>query len=122
MKRTVAFLLPIIMLFSMSACGTQPTNNAETKTIIDVAGDTVEIPATSIKNLIQAKRYQNPVISILRDIGYADALVSLLTLQTALFTAFGQDNAALIPVMNGITGSVICMAVLVLGIYMIYKT
>ena len=89
--------------------------------IYAVAAYTFIKMGTSIQNLIQAKRYQNPVISILRDIGYADALVSLLTLQTALFAAFGQDSTALIPVMNGITGSVICMAVLVLGIYMIYK-
>lgn len=89
--------------------------------IYAVAAYTFLKMGTSIKNLIQAKRYRNPVVSILRDIGYADALVSLLTLQTALFAAFGQDNTALIPVMNGITGSVVCIAVLVLGIYMICK-
>ena len=73
MKRTVAFLLSIIMLFSMSACGTQPTNNAETKTIIDVAGDTVEIPA-KVDTVINLVTYG---CQVMVGLGFGDYLTGI---------------------------------------------
>lgn len=42
--------------------------------------------------------------------------VSILTLQTAMFAAFGNGEEGLIRQMNGMTGAVVCLMVLGLGI------
>ena len=73
----------------------------------------------SIINMIKARKEKSALLSALRNIGYSDALVSLPSLQTALFAAFGQESGALIPIMNTLTGVAVCLMVLGLGIYMI---
>jgi len=57
----------------------------------------------------------------IRDIGYADALVSLLSLQTAMFVSFGSDDTLSRQMMNSITGGGACLMIFVMGIYMIYS-
>lgn len=65
---------------------------------------------------------KTPLLVTIRSIGYADACVSILSLQTAMFAAFGdmevKNSQAL---MNGITGVILCMLVLGMGIYGIHK-
>lgn len=75
----------------------------------------------SIINMIKARKEKSILLITLRDIGYSDALVSLLSLQTALFAAFGQAEDEFIPVMNALTGAAVCLMVLGLGIYMAQK-
>lgn len=74
----------------------------------------------SVIHLVKAKKEQDYCIQSLRNIGFAEALVSLLALQTAMFASFsdGQMNTA-IP--NAITGGVVVLIILTLGIYMIIK-
>lgn len=50
------------------------------------------------------------------------ALVSLLSLQTALFAAFGQDSGELVPLMNALTGAGVCLMIWGIGIYMVRKS
>ena len=76
----------------------------------------------AITNMIKARKANSILLVTLRDISYADALVSILSLQTALFAAFGQDSGAMIPIANALTGTGICLMIFVLGIYMIYKS
>lgn len=74
----------------------------------------------SIINMVKAWKKKSILLVALRDIGYSDSLVSVLSLQTALFAAFGQDSGNLVPTMNALTGAGVCLMVLVLGIYMVY--
>ncbi len=76
----------------------------------------------AIRNMIRAQKEKSLLLVTLRDISYADALVSLLSLQTALFAAFGQDSGAFVPLMNALTGAGVCLMILALGIYMIHKS
>jgi len=76
----------------------------------------------AIRNMIRARKEKSLLLVTLRDISYADALVSLLSLQTALFAAFGQDSGAFVPLMNALTGAGVCLMILALGIYMIHKS
>lgn len=76
----------------------------------------------SVVNLCRAKMSRNVYVSVLRYIGHADALVSLLSLQAAMVAAFGSENKTAAPVMNAITGLVVCGAVLVLGIQIVVKS
>ena len=79
---------------------------------------------TAVRNLFKAKKADNPLMSMLRHISQADALLSVLSLQTAMFASFagpGEDSAAFITTMNGVTGGLVCIIILLLGASMIIK-
>lgn len=54
-------------------------------------------------NMVKARKYKSPQIMGVQNIGYADALVSILSLQTAMFAMFDQGDMTLRTRMNGIT-------------------
>lgn len=76
----------------------------------------------AITNMIKARKENSILLMALRNISYADALVSLLSLQTALFAAFGQNSGAMIPTMNALTGAGVCLMIFAVGIYMVHKS
>lgn len=76
--------------------------------------------AAATGNMIKARRFKSLPVIGMRNIGYADALVSVLSLQTAMFAAFDDKNTSLRMTMNGITGTVVCVVVVILGITMVY--
>ncbi|MBQ8684987.1 MAG: hypothetical protein IJ514_02300 [Clostridia bacterium] len=72
----------------------------------------------SIVNLVRANKQTGYTIRALRDINLADAAVSVLALQTAMFHSFGDEglNTGLA---NALTGAAVCLVVLTLGVMMI---
>ena len=66
--------------------------------------------------VIKVGKRKSPLLSITRRIGYIDACVSILTLQTAMFASFAEGEEEMVQWMNGVTGAVLCLMVLVLGI------
>lgn len=72
----------------------------------------------AVYNAVKAKKYDDAVISTLRSINLADAFVSILALQAAMFKQFGED-ADMQGLMNMVTGTVVCVLTAALGIYMI---
>ncbi|WP_099468707.1 cation transporter [Konateibacter massiliensis] len=90
--------------------------------IFAVAAYTFYKVILSVINMIKTKKLKSPLLSTIRNIGYADALVSLLSLQTAMFVSFGEENGLNQQMMNGTTGAIICVIILVIGIYMIYNS
>lgn len=87
-------------------------------TIYASAAHTFYKATMSVIHLVKAKKVQDYRIQSLRNIGFAEALVSLLALQTAMFASFseGQVDTAM---SNAITGGIVVLVILVLGIYMI---
>lgn len=85
-------------------------------TIYAVAAYTFYKITLSIVHVIKAGRLQSPLLMIIRKIGCIDALVSILILQTALLAAFSVNQDRLIKVMNGLTGTAICLFGLGIGI------
>lgn len=73
----------------------------------------------SIVNIIRAGKMQSPLLVTIRNIGYADALMSVLSLQAAMFSSFGENSNVDPTWMNGITGACVCLMILAIGIYMI---
>ena len=73
----------------------------------------------AIINKVKVRKEKSLLLTTLRNISYCDSFVSLLSLQTALFAAFGQDAGEFVPTMNAATGTVVCLMILVLGIYMV---
>lgn len=73
----------------------------------------------SIINIIKASKKDEFLVQSIRNINFSDALISILALQTAMFTEFGSDfNHS---TFNALTGSIVCILIIALGIYMIVK-
>lgn len=85
-------------------------------TIYAVAAYTFYKIIMSTIQMIKVGKRKSPLLSITRRIGYIDACVSVLTLQTAMFASFANEEEELIKLMNGITGTAVCVMVLALGI------
>lgn len=74
-----------------------------------------------ILNVFKARKKQSGyTVQALRNVSLADAAVSLLTLQTAMFHAFAQPST-MTQLANALTGSAVCLTVMAVGIYMIIK-
>ena len=72
----------------------------------------------AIINIVKAQKQEDVVVKCLRNINMADALISILALQTAMFQEF-SPNSPLNSKFNAITGAVVSILTLSLGIYMI---
>ena len=68
-------------------------------------------------HLIRVGREKSPLLTILRRIGYLDSCVSILILQTAMFASFGDGRVEMERLMNGLTGSSVCVIVFTMGLY-----
>lgn len=58
---------------------------------------------------------------VLRNISFAEAAASVLTLQRSMLVTFGRIEKEKMYVMNALTGAVICLFILSLGMYMILR-
>ncbi|MBE7078467.1 MAG: hypothetical protein E7380_01235 [Clostridiales bacterium] len=72
----------------------------------------------SILSFIRAHKQEDLTVRAIRNINLVDALVSILALQTALLTMFGEGEIN-ISVFNTLTGSVVSLLSIGIGIYMI---
>ena len=78
----------------------------------------------AVKNLMYARKRRAPVMAMLRYIGQADALLSVLSLQTGMFASFmdtSLESLNFIHVMNGATGGIVCILIAFIGITMIIR-
>ncbi len=73
-------------------------------------------------NLFRVQALDNPIVSAARLINFASALVSMLTLQTAMFSAFGSaDTKILSQYLNAILGTLICFGVFALAVIAVIR-
>lgn len=73
----------------------------------------------AIFNFIKSINVKVLTVRAIRNINVADALVSILALQTSLLHTFGDGNITVIMWLNALTGSAVALATLSLGICMI---
>lgn len=75
---------------------------------------------TAIVNIIRYRKMEHPVLSAAKMLSFAGALMSVLALQTAMLTQFGNqtNNQKL---MNAMTAFAVCMSIFSIAIYMIWK-
>ncbi len=77
----------------------------------------------AIVNLVRYRKYESPVMSASKAISFAAALVSMLSLETAMLTAFGEeDNAFFRQVMTACTGVAVCLTVLATAVFMTVRS
>lgn len=76
---------------------------------------------TAVRDVVKYRKFQSPLMSAGKAIKLAAALVSMLSLETAMLTQFdnGENPAAFRRVMTGTTGGCVCLGVLAMAVYMI---
>lgn len=90
-------------------------------TAIAMAAYTFTSFTFAIINVVRYKKYNSPVFSAAKMISFAAALVSMLTLESTMLTAF-SDGTMSEPERKwllGATGGVVCALVIAMAVYMI---
>ncbi len=73
----------------------------------------------AIIRLVQSSKQNSHVLTALRNISLADALVSIFSLQRSMLVSFGDMRYENVMLFNALTGTGVCIAVLTLGINLI---
>lgn len=68
-------------------------------------------------NISKARKQSDLIVRSLRNVNLADALVSILALQTAMFRSFGSEGIK-VGKFNGATGAAVCLLIAATGIVM----
>lgn len=84
---------------------------------------TFYMTTTALVDLVKYRKYQNPVLSMSKVIKMAAALVSMLLLETAMFSSFGEEMSLQDQrIMIALTGAGISVIVITMAMYMIVRT
>ena len=73
----------------------------------------------AVIHMAKVRKTKSPILITIRNIGVADALVSMLTLQFTMLASFQGSSTLDANRMNGITGLVVCILIVLLGAGMI---
>ncbi len=117
----VLFILDIAMAgaVTLMILYRKPTSYTEITAIIYAFYTCLKV-ASAIRNIIHAQKHNDPQIQSFRNIGVADAAISIMSLTTALISTFstpGTDKSmSLLTIIVGVT---ICLITILLGVYMI---
>lgn len=77
---------------------------------------------SAIYSFIKERRNNSMIIMATKNIKLADAMVSILALQTAMFREFAVETQGFdVIMMNAIMGAVVCALTVAIGVYMIIK-
>lgn len=119
--RTCGILLTILpVALAVPIAGVVFMNQAfihEGWTVIAFAAYAFYKIVMAIWNLVKTRDVKDLTVKALRNVGFADALVSMFSLQTALLFAFSQGGNYAFA--NGITGGAICLLTIALGVFML---
>lgn len=83
---------------------------------------TFYITITAIINTIKYRKHGSPVLSAAKVISLTAALVSMLSLETAMLAQFGSDEPEFCRIMLASSGGVVCVIVLTMAVYMIARS
>lgn len=77
----------------------------------------------AVVNLVKFRKHNSPVLSAAKVVDLVSAMVSILSLETAIIAQFGDnDNMTFRRLMTGATGGGICTIVLAMAIFMIVRS
>lgn len=88
--------------------------------VISIATYTFYKIIMAVANMVKIRKTRSPVLITIRNIGTADALVSMLTLQATMLASFQGKGGLDANRMNAVTGMVVCVLILALGVSMIH--
>ena len=78
---------------------------------------TFYVTIMAVVNLVRYRKYQSPAMSAAKAINLAAALVSMLSLETAMLAQFGGGETFR-QLMTASTGGSVCVIVVGMGVYM----
>lgn len=87
--------------------------------VISIAAYTFYKITMAVINMIKVRKTKSPILITIRNIGVADAMVSVLTLQATMLASFQSKSSLDSTMMNAITGLALCVLISILGISMI---
>lgn len=70
---------------------------------------------------VKQKGNASPLLAVIRNIGYADAAASVMSLQMSMFASFGTPDDPLAHTLNIATGAVVCLFIWILGVRLLAK-
>lgn len=88
--------------------------------VIGIMNQSAWFITMAVVNMIKVRKTQSPILITIRNIGVADALVSVLTLQATMLASFKDKSNLNSNQMNAITGLAVCILISILGISMIW--
>ncbi len=92
-------------------------------TTIALAAYTFTNLTLAIVNVVRYRKYQSPLLSSLKAVGLVSAMVSMLTLECAMLTAFDEGAGELFrQIMTGATGGAVVVLTLLISVFMIVKS
>lgn len=83
---------------------------------------TFYISILSVVNLVRFRRLGSPVLSAAKVLNVVSAMMSVLGLQTAMISRFSTDSENFSRLMNTLTGGTVCLAVVVIAVFMLVRT
>lgn len=87
---------------------------------IAMAAYTFTAFTTAIVNIVRYRKYNSPIMSAAKQVNFAAALVSMLSLETAMLSAFGENETQIYKrTVTACTGVVVCITILGLALYML---
>lgn len=90
--------------------------------IYAMAAYTFYMTTRAIMNLIKYRKYHSPIMTITKIITFSAALVSMLSLETAMFSQFGGETSLEYQhLFVVLTGAGVSIAVIAMSVYMIVK-
>lgn len=87
--------------------------------IYAMATYTFYITISAIVNVIKYRKRGSPILSSAKAISLTAALVSMLSLETAMLARFGGGQPRFRQIMTGVSGAAVCVIVLSIAVYMI---
>lgn len=90
--------------------------------IISMAAYSFYIVITAIISIVKTRRHQSPILSAAKAINLVTALVSILSLTTAMLTRFGgSDTPEFRRTMTAWVGGGVCTIVILIAIFMLAR-
>lgn len=86
--------------------------------VIASAAYTFYMLTVSVIDIVKYRKYKSPLLSSAKAVRFAQALVSLLSLEAVMLTQFGDDESFR-TMMLALTGAGVCIVVLSMSVYMI---
>lgn len=116
------FVLDTVLIITTYLTITQNTGTKYNEIImISVATYTFTKITLAAVNLCKSRKYNSPVLTTIRNISFADAAVSVFSLQRSMLVSFGDMSITDIKLFNTLTGVGVCVIVAVLGINLIRR-
>lgn len=75
----------------------------------------------AIINIVKYRRMEQPILSAAKMLSFACALISILAMQTAMLTQFGDGQENFARLMNSLTGGAVCLCIFVMAVWMVQK-